>query len=312
MTRTSFIVGGVVWLSAWIVLRLPLEAAVLTFTPLVLVPLGLKLMHSESPFIRSAARWQLPTAIALAASFLPAQGPLAALLATPWLIVTLLLAADGLARLRRHGFRIDHPAGEIAALLFISVGGAWAVISRAGLRPQDFSPAIVLLTGVHFHYAGFILPLVTAAVLRSRDRLDALDRLMLLSIIGGVPAVGLGISLSPHLEVAAALILSIGCVILAVRQIQAALLTGNATRVSLALVSSLSLASAMALAAIYAAGEFAGQHWLAIPTMIRTHGALNAFGFAACGIAAWSSGIASHRSRRQRHFPTLSCSNSSG
>jgi len=54
----------------------------------------------------------------------------------------------------------------------------------------------------------------------------------------------------------------------------------------LTLVASLSLVSAMALGAVYAVGEFTGNRWLDIPTMIRTHGAFNAFGFAACGIAA--------------------------
>jgi hypothetical protein len=299
MKRTVLIAGAIIWLAAWIALSLPLEAAILLFAPLVLVPLGLGLIEPKSEIAARIARavaWlQLPAATALAASFLPAQGPLAALLATPWLIVTLLFAARGVALLRRHGFRLNYQAAEIAALLFIPVGGAWAVISRAGLRPQDFSPAIVLLTAVHFHYAGCALPLLAAATLRSRATLSSLDRCMLLCLIGGVPAVGLGISLSPHLEVVAAIVLSLGCLILAARQIRAAWTTHNPTRVSLTLISSLSLVSAMVLAAIYAVGEFTGHRWLDIPTMIRTHGAFNTFGFAACGIAAWSIDFAKRR-----------------
>ena len=46
------------------------------------------------------------------------------------------------------------------------------------------------------------------------------------------------------------------------------------------------LIAALALAAVYAVGEFTGQRLIDIPTMVRTHGAFNAFGFAACGIAA--------------------------
>jgi YndJ-like protein len=315
MTRIVVIVGAMTWLAAWIALSLPLEAAILLFAPLVLVPLGLDLIvpKSVSDRVTWTSAWlQLPAAILLAASFLPVQGPLAALLATPWLIVTLLFAARGTELLRRHGLRLDYKAAAIAALLFIPVGGAWAVISRAGLRPQGFSPAIVLLTAVHFHYAGFALPLIAAATLRSRATLSSLDRSMLLCIIGGVPAVGLGISLSPHVEVVAAIVLSLGCLILAARQIQAAWATHNPTRVSLALISSLSVVSAMVLAAIYAVGEFTGHRWLDIPTMIRTHGALNAFGFAACGIAAWSMDFANRRTNWESHFSTFSSSKSSG
>jgi hypothetical protein len=76
-------------------------------------------------------------------------------------------------------------------------------------------------------------------------------------------------------------------VILAIREIQAALTTGDPTQVTLASVSSFSLATAMVFAAVYALGEFTGYRWLEIPTMVRTHGAFNAFGFAACGIAGW-------------------------
>jgi hypothetical protein len=111
---------------------------------------------------------------------------------------------------------------------------------------------------------------------------------MLAAILLGVPLVGVGISLSPHVEVAAAILLPAGCVVLAVRQIQAAIGLRNATALALLCVSSLALLSAMGLAGIYAVGEFTGQAWIDIPTMIRTHGAANAFGFATCGLIGWA------------------------
>jgi hypothetical protein len=293
------IAGTIIWLAAWAALRLPLEVAILLFAPLVLVPIGLSLIAAsgssswEALLLAMARRIQLPAAIALALSFAFDQGSLAATLAAPWLAVTLLLAAACARRLVGNGLRFDATTAEAAALLFIPVGGGWAVISRAGLRPQDFSQAIVLLTAVHFHYAGFVLPLIAACTARRLQQqsgarpLARIDALMLLGIVLGVPAVGIGISLSPHVEVCAAIALALACVILAIRQIQAALTTGDPTQVTLASVSSLSLAAAMVFAAVYALGEFTGQRWLEIPTMIRTHGAFNAFGFAACGIAAW-------------------------
>jgi hypothetical protein len=268
---------------------------------LVLVPLGLRLSDDPSRGPRAkrllaAAQWMQPLgAMALGASFALDQGWLAAVLATPWLLVTLLLAGVGLADSFRRGWRWDNSAGFTAALLFIPVGGSWAVISRAGLRPQDFSPAIVLLTAVHFHYAGFVLPILAGLMVKAMDsgicrsRAGWLsDRVMLAAIILGVPLVGVGISLSPLIEVPAALLLAVGCVILAARQIQAAIASGSPTILTLLGVSSLALLSAMALAVVYAVGQFTGHAWLDIPTMIRTHGAANAFGFALCGLAGWN------------------------
>jgi hypothetical protein len=283
--------GVAIWLAACLLLRLPLEAVILLFAPLVLVPLGLELIETpaiaagETCLLLWIKRLQLPAAAVLAVSFSRPQGPLATAWAVPWLSVTGLMALLGMFRFRRLGWRLDGEAAVTTALLFILVGGGWAVISQAGLRPQAFSHAIVLLTAVHFHYAGFALPLLASravpAGLSSR-----MDRLVLLCILGGVPAVGVGISLSPHIEVVAAIALATGCLLLAKRQTEAAWAAGNARRLTLAVVSSLSLIAAMALAAIYAVGHFAGREWLDIPTMIRTHGAFNAFGFAACGIAA--------------------------
>jgi hypothetical protein len=293
------IAGAIIWLAAWAALRLPLEVAILLFAALVLVPIGLSLIaasglsSSEALLLTLARRIQLPAAIALAASFAFDQGWVAATLAAPWLAVTLLLAAAGVYRLIGNGFRFDSTTAEAAALLFIPVGGGWAVISRAGFRPQDFSHAIVLLTAVHFHYAGFLLPLIASCIARRLQErsgvksLARIDALMLLGIVLGVPAVGIGISLSPHMEVCAAIALALACVILAIREIQAALTTGDPTQVTLVSVSSLSLATAMVFAAVYALGEFTGYRWLEIPTMVRTHGAFNAFGFAACGIVGW-------------------------
>jgi len=73
-----------------------------------------------------------------------------------------------------------------------------------------------------------------------------------------------------------------------VRQAQIAISSPNAPRTTLLALSSLALVAAMIPAAMYAFGEFTGHGWLGIPTMIRTHGAFNAFGFAACGIAGHS------------------------
>ena len=283
----------------------PFAAAILLWAVFVLVPLGLRFCENANRSelaqrLLRMARWlQIPAAFLLAGSFLLDQGAPAAVLAAPWFGVTLLVAAVGGIELRHSAFRLDARAALVAAKLFLPVGGGWAVISRAGMCPQDFSHEIVLLTAVHFHYAGFVLPVIAGLTARGMESLTSFNTpspqpspagrggIMLAAIIVGVPLVGLGISLSPHVEVAAAMLLSAGCVLLAVRQLQVAAAAHNPAALALLGISSLALLSAMGLAVVYAVGEFAGQPWLSIPTMIRTHGVANAFGFATCGLVGW-------------------------
>lgn len=286
--------GVVIWLASVWLLSLPLAAAILLFAPLVLLPPAIWLIDArvvssaERRILRLASWLQLPAATALAISFAFPQGGLAAALAVPWLLVTLLLALTGACRLWHTTWRLNGELAITAALLMIAVGGGWAFVSRAGLRPQNFSLAIVLLTAVHFHYAGFVLPLLaglTVKELTGEPLPVSIDRVLLVLILAGVPLVGVGISLSPQIEVVAALMLAAGCALFAWRQTIVALRSHHATRVTLLAISSFALVSAMIPAAIYAYGEFTTMPWLDIPTMIRTHGAFNAFGFATCGIA---------------------------
>jgi hypothetical protein len=233
-------------------------------------------------------------ALLLAVTFPLPQGWLAAALALPWLAVTAAVALSGVRSLLAQGWRFDAHSARQFGRIYLLVGGSWAVLSRFGAQPQDFSHEIVLLTAVHFHYAGFLLPTIAATVVEqlstargeaSGGPLPLVDRILLAAIVIGVPLVGVGISLSPTIEIVAVTILVAGCWLLAGRQLQLAFRTNNPNRLTLLAISALSLAAAMSLAAVYAIGEFLGQPWLTIPQMIPTHGAFNAMGFAACGIA---------------------------
>jgi hypothetical protein len=45
-------------------------------------------------------------------------------------------------------------------MLYLPIGGAWLVASRLGIQPLGFGDTIVLLTAVHFHFAGFAAPVL--------------------------------------------------------------------------------------------------------------------------------------------------------
>src|SRR5581483_1076477 len=172
--RSSAICGTVVWLLVQFLLpnrtlEISLTSRLVLLSMLVLTPLALSLVpvvmdDNKEPFAYFAARLLQPFAAAAATiSFLLNEGKIAAELASLWLVFTILVALFGLGRL------IQRPTGfeqfcVVAAALYLPVGGTWLVASRLGYRPLGFSTAIVLLTAMHFHYAGFAAPVITAMV----------------------------------------------------------------------------------------------------------------------------------------------------
>ena len=174
-----------------------------------------------------------------------------------------------------------------AALVFWPVGCVWLVISRLGVNPLGFSDDIVLLTAVHFHFAGFAALTILGMIGRFAEGM--LYRLTAWGAITGIPFLALGITFSPSLECAAALLLAASLV-------SAAGITGFVVLPSvtergakaLLAVSAASVAAAMAFAGIYALGKYTGRNWLEIPEMAKVHGFINALGFSLCGLVGWN------------------------
>jgi hypothetical protein len=113
--------------------------------------------------------------------------------------------------------------------------------------------------------------------------------LIVVALIAAMPLVAAGITFSPWLGLAGALLLSTGLVLLAVLTISGVLpvIASPGARVML-LLGALSSCVAMVLACLYSYSLVAHVLILRIPTMAVTHGLLNAFGFAACSLVAWS------------------------
>ncbi len=285
--------GGLVWFAALPWLWHDLPGAILVLSPLVCVPLGLALLVDElagwTPRLRLLTMLaQPPAALCLVAAFLLPAGITAAALAVPWLLFTWLVAGIGLLRLRAGRWRPPEELCLSAGLIFLAVGGAWTIASRWGLRPLDFKDVIVLLTGVHFHYAGFVLPLLAGFAGR-RLRTTA-SRIAAAGVILGVPLVALGITVAerlPWVQLAAAWTLAAACLLVAQLQFGLALDRQPIARRLLLIVSGALLAAGMSLAATYSLGEYLNTHWLAIETMIPWHGLMNSLGFALPGLAAW-------------------------
>jgi hypothetical protein len=239
-----------------------------------------------------AAQLQFPTALFLVLSFACDEGLFAAILALPWLVTTALSASAGLVRIWRRGRGAWEELCVDAGLVYLVVGGGWAVLSRAGMRPLNFETVIVLLTAIHFHYAGILLPVLTGLAGRARPGVTA--RAASLGVVLGVPLVATGITatqlgLGSLLECTAAWVTAGAGLLTATLHLRLAMAPKWSWPVRVCwTIAGLSLATSMILAALYGFRAFAPLDWLDIPWMRALHGTANALGFGLCGVVGWS------------------------
>jgi hypothetical protein len=313
--RVSAALGAVIWavvlLPSW-----PFTGHVLwterivAFAPLVIVPLALIGVHSpagpQTAWYRLASRAQPICAALVLISVCLRPGPLAGALAAVWVVGAVLVGATGVVRLLVRGYR---PVEELAidvGLIYLPVGAVWLLASRLGVPFLGFSEPWVILTAAHFHYAGLAAPVIAGLIGRalyarggrSHPGWGRAYGLAAAIAILGPALVAAGIAFSPVVEVVSAWVLAFGLLVLAavavgrvVPRLRPRLAGG------LLAVSAASLLLSMALACAYALGAYLQTEIVSLGTMVRLHGMVNAFGFAACGLVAFT--LAPPRSRWQ-------------
>jgi hypothetical protein len=155
------------------------------------------------------------------------------------------------------------------------------------VNPLGFSDDIVLLTAVHFHYAGFAA--LTMLGMTGRIAQGMLYGVTAWAAIIGIPFLALGITFSPNLECAAALLLASSLVSAAgITAFVVLPRVANRTARLMLAISAASVVVAMLFAGIYALGKYNGRDWLDIPEMAAVHGVINALGFSLCGLVGWN------------------------
>ena len=247
----------------------------------------------ESLAWRVAASTQLLAALSLALSFMLERGTSAAMLSAPWLITTAAMALVALQRILRQPRRLlaaDTLCFD-AAFAFPLVGAAWTLLSRMGARPLEFSDQVVLLTGVHFHFAGLALPLAAGLAVRSARR--AVGMLTAILVVAGTPLVATGITLK-HLsglqvaEAIAAWTMALGGLFVAGLHAREALRQAHSgLQRALFGAAALSLAFGMLLAIAFGSRAYVDIGELDYGWMRALHGSANALGFALPALAAW-------------------------
>ena len=295
VTDLSTLFGGCLWLAVAVTGGLSAIERALALAPLVLVPLGLRLVAVPA-FDGVAHRCYVAAVVAqpigavcVVASLLVSVSGTAAGLAAVWLGVALLVAAVGLGRTVDRGGVV--PISETAidvGLAYTTVGAAALVFFHLGIYFW-FDPLIILLTAVHFHYAGFVLPVMTGLTGRAIGLPGRGFRVLAGVVLLGPAIIAVGISFSPLIEFVAVGVFTAtvtvfgGYVVLRVaptrRRLQAGCLVGSA----------LALPVSMVLAIGYAVFQFTGldPFGLTISRMVTLHGSLNAFGFGLLGLLGW-------------------------
>jgi hypothetical protein len=301
--KRSAIFGGVVWaaLSAAAGLHLARLATIellFLLAPLVVVPLGLELIarvvpeHEFLPLWPAVWTLQLPAALCVAVSFWIPPGRAAVLLVLPWFCVGCLTGVTAVGVFLRGGFKRLDSACMIMSFLYLPVGCAWLVASRLGMMPMGFQEPIVLLTAVHFHFAGFAAPLLALAA-RSQLKMEnsaarSFCNVITTGVLAGPGLLAAGFVIGPQTKLAMALIVACSEAGLALYFLAAIRNLRPRPAQAFVAISATSVLVAMVLAALWAIGEFPLQPFVHLDQMARYHGTLNGLGFILCGLVGWT------------------------
>ena len=308
VTDLSTGLGGSVWLAltalaAGDALDLTVVELFVGLAVLVFVPLGLGLAATPHPtdgtshLYRFAVTGQFPAALSVVVGLaFPVGSVVSVALVLPWLGVTGAVALFGLRRLLSRGASPVPELAVDAALLYVPVAAVALGLHRAEIH-FHFRPVIVLLTAVHYHYAGFVLPLVTGRAGRlltddaGRFGTGIAGRLGLaatLVIIVNIGLIAVGITFSPLVEVVAVALFTVSVATFAALVLRDIVPAVARTPAALLTVASFALFLTMALALAYGYSAFpATERLLGIGAMIRWHGSLNAFAFALPALLAF-------------------------
>ncbi|UOQ44432.1 YndJ family protein [Halobacillus salinarum] len=197
----------------------------------------------------------------------------------------------GIMRLLGRGFSPIEETTIDIGFIYIAVGGGWLVLSSGGFA--DFLPyqePIIQLTAIHFHYAAFVLPLVTGFFGRylyaSRKSLGRAYTVLACGIMAGPFLVAIGLDQGPPLEVVTVGVYVILLAWLCSWWLIIARDLTQWSKVGLRLASVLLLMT-MGFSFAYSLGLLMETYWLGIGGMLKWHGAVNSFCFSLLAVLAW-------------------------
>ena len=252
----------------------------LTVAQLLFIPLILRLILKKEN--RLYYYFSIPAFIAVAILQITVNTKWEVLLAAIYLLFTFVVAVYGFKRFIRRGFAHLEEFSIDAGMMYLFIGGVWFFASVAEID-TGFSPILTWLTGIHFHYSAFLLP-IFIGFLGRLYKTTAYKVICTIILVAPI-VVALGIAFSPGLELVSVLLYIIGIygfIILAIK----ATFT-SAPQKALVLISFGSLGVTIIFSFMYATDVFN----VGIDFMLRFHGFFNCILFALCGVVGWSISI---------------------
>jgi len=275
---SSTFIGWTAWLVVVAAMPGSVIARVMLLAPLVIVPS--LLLRLDIPGVRRLGGWPaVAAALPLCVAFALPPGPVAAVLVVPWILLAgIALGAtvrDALPRLR--GIvetRAIHVIGQAGAVAFLGVGATFMAVDRLGFQPLGFSTVIILLTAVHFTFAGFGLLTIASRLARTVRPI----RLAVAGLLAGMPITAVGfVAASLWIGALGAVVVGVSGLGVGIALLAAAPRTARAAVDQLAWrVAGLALLLAMPLGIGWSLALVFGGTLLPIESMVRTHGFLNA------------------------------------
>ncbi|MEY8752135.1 YndJ family protein [Alkalicoccobacillus gibsonii] len=264
----------------------------LSFSILVLFPLVTELTYREKEKRDWFITLQPLFSILGAGSLFIETASLSGTLAFCWLLFTCWVACIGIARASSRGFvRMEENAID-AAYVYMILGGLWLFLSQAGIEGLPFSPVIVLLTAVHFHYSSLIVPIVVGLVGRCAFHHNVQIRgygLLAGLLMIGPLLVGIGITIGGLADFLFVGIYVFAMFWLAFETFRVLIkVREHPLARTLILTATLISVAAMVLSAFYSAGVSVGTVFITIDQMVLYHGYAQAFGYSFLILIGWA------------------------
>lgn len=268
----------------------------------ILVPLGFQqVMNRNGAFqakfqdnviARNEVSWvlllHLVAAFLLALSFILEKSWIASLLALPYTIWCAFIFLKTL----QFNFKLPYLT-TLATWGFLTNAAVWCVFDRFDYQPLGFTPWIVLLTGAHFHYAGFALTLSLSLLLNENPQ-NKIATIAAWGVLSGVVLTATGITTtqlgySHFIETLAGVWMAMAAFLVGLSFLLRGYFNEKTWRVRVFwMTGGICLMLGMTLAFFYALRHIIMIDWLTIPHMQAIHGSLNALGFGTLMLLGWA------------------------
>ncbi|WP_099157832.1 YndJ family protein [Virgibacillus ndiopensis] len=224
---------------------------------------------------------------------------------TPWdlffaliyFVFTLMVAWSGFTDFLNRGFIHLEEFMIDMGMIYLAIGGAWFLAYEANID-TGFSPILTWLTGIHFHYSAFLLPIFAGFLGRLYKPVfyKWISIIVLLSPI----IVAIGITFSTIVELLSVIIYIIGIYGLIFLSFKTPF--DQHFQKGFIRLSYSALGVSILFSLLYALGNLTGRFHISIDFMLHFHGITNSILFAILGVMGWSIRVPSTNYHKLR-FP---------